>query len=103
MIISISIDLPGLTLAFIQWYLLLSLFFFKAGNVTASLKELFHVIYLKHKHEREKADQAKNPDGANAGSQQDNEIETGVEETEQKQEDPYAVSVYFQNLVPTRS
>ena len=45
--------------------------------MTSNLKELFHAVYLKHKHEREKG---KNPPGneAKADGSNDAEIEKGM-------------------------
>eukprot|EP00794_Sanderia_malayensis_P007967 gene7967-8825_t len=63
-----------------------------AGNVTASLKELFHVIYLKHKHDREKGVESKNDDQPNFEDQPTE----GIEESEEEIEDPYSVPVRFQ-------
>ena len=40
--------------------------------MTSSLKELFHVVYLKHKHEKENAQK-----GNEEGAEQTNEIEAG--------------------------
>jgi len=67
------------------------LFAFKAeknaGIITANLKELFHVVYLKHKHEK----QAGIESGAEVQEAKQNEIQGDTEPTEFKDENPYAV------------
>jgi len=72
------------------------LFAFKAeknaGIITANLKELFHVVYLKHKHEK----QAGIESGAEVQEAKQNEIQGDTEPTEFKDENPYAVPKKFQ-------
>ncbi|XP_065069471.1 disabled homolog 2-like isoform X2 [Rhopilema esculentum] len=81
-----------------------NLFAFKAeknaGLITSDLKELFHVVYLKYKQEREKGNQGEQSDVVE--SIKNDKVEQGEEALEQeKHEDPYAVPMKFQLVEKT--